>query len=120
VSLWFWAWYPPEQMVTIELRPPPVLDPDVVEMQRDLDRKAAAEARRAQGQLSEAARAAIDKLERHPGGASSHWIAEQMQNNPATAVVRLKREKPMLKDGKPVLMTVEHLARKITGYRKQK
>ena len=78
---------------------------------RELDREKAAETRRAQGRrLSARDRTTIDKLlRRHK---SSTRIAELMQDDPATAVFYLKR-------GKPVLMTVEHLARKITRYRGQ-
>jgi len=93
-------------------------DKERVDKQRELDRKAGVEKRRAQGRLSDAAQTAIDELlHRHPN-ASSHRIAELMQGDSATAVLRLgKRGKPVLKDGKPVLMTAAHLARKITRYR---
>jgi hypothetical protein len=96
-------------------------DEEILARQRALDREAAAEARRAQGRLSDAAIAAIKGYLGRKPNASSTEIAIELRKKYPTAVSRLKRGKPVLdKNGKPVPMTVEHLARKITRYRRQK
>jgi hypothetical protein len=128
--------FPPEQVLaTYALQTPPLEERNETEVkaevkaeilelqkqQRALERKKAEDARRAQGQLPEAARTAIDEYLANKPDVGSLWIARQVQANPATMVPHLKRGgKPMLKDGKPVPMTVSHLARKITRYREQK
>jgi hypothetical protein len=86
---------------------------EVLAHQRALSRKAGAEKRHQYARLTDKARTAIDEYRgRHPN-ANNTDIAKQLQKNSATMVPRLKHGKPMLKDEKPVPLTVPALARKI-------
>jgi hypothetical protein len=122
---------PPTQAVppTQVLGAPFVIDPDVVDMQRELDRKAGAEKHHLDAQLTEKDLAAIDEHRRQRPNAKSskavaEWIhgdpdktdktiAKWMRRDPETRIIRRKKGKPVLKDGKPQLLSVRALRRKI-------
>lgn len=139
--LWFWEYLPPPTQVLepqyvvgskdefvalhtdeiVERHTDEIVErhkDKVVARQRELERKKAEAVRRAQGELPVAAKSAIDTYLHCNPAAKSGWIAKELQENPATRVFRLGRGgRPVRKDGKPVLMTRSHLARKITSYR---
>jgi hypothetical protein len=99
---------PPTQV----LRPRYVVESDEEKeaLQRARDREKAADRRRAQGRLPDAARTIIDK---HPDEKAS-TLATWLQANPRTK----KLIGVTLPNGKPMLVT--SLAKKISRYRRQK
>ena len=109
---------PPTQYLRPELMVEETED-EVLKRRRARGRKIGAERRHLDAQLTEDLAAIDADRGRHPN-ANSTQIAGRLQRNPATAVPRRKRGKPVLKDGKPVLLTVKVLARKITRARARK
>ena len=111
---------------TYSIQPSWVIDPDAVNMQRELDRKAGTNAQHAKAQFTEKDLAAFAEYRSNHAGAKSktiaEWIhrgdpdktiAEWMQRDPETRIIHRKKGKPTLKDGKPQLLSVSTLRRKI-------
>jgi hypothetical protein len=100
---------PPTQV----LQPSFVVDPDAVNMQRELDRKRAAEKKHLDAQLTVRDLAVITVYRRDHPVAKNKTIAEAIQRNPKTQISKRRKGKPVLKDGKPQLLSVSALRRKI-------
>ena len=73
---------------TQKLRPAWVIDPDAVEMQRNLERKKAADTRRAQGRLPDAVLTEIAEYCRLNPGINSSKVAQRLKNTKAPLVMR--------------------------------